>query len=76
MDGRRLSATEAFELLMAEKHFEYRGHKDVFRTVVYVPRTNFSGDRMKKWHYFNYDNLAYWKVLKVSEVSRDLWAKK
>jgi hypothetical protein len=50
--------------------------KSILKTVVYIPRVNLAGDELPKWHYFNYDNLYSWKVLRVSAESGDYWIKK
>jgi len=50
--------------------------KSIFKTVVYIPRANFAEDDLPKWHYFNYDNLYCWKVLRVSAESENYWIKK
>ncbi len=72
-EGKNISADEAYELLRKGKKLEYCGPMEVFNTVVVEPRTNFSRGMLPSLHYFSYDNLAYWRVKKVSENSPELW---
>lgn len=71
--GQPLSAATAHDLLVNNQPFEFGGPTDVFLTVGFVPRNNFAQDRLPEWHYFNYRNLDYWRVLRVSGGTSDLW---
>lgn len=74
LNGNLLSAPEAFDLYMQGKDFDYCGPKEVFKTVVIIPNTLF-GSEFPRWHYFNYDNLSYWRPVKISGNSDPFWKK-
>jgi hypothetical protein len=57
-----LSAKDAFMSLKNKTPFRFKGSHEVFKVVGYIPRVNFAGDNLPKWHYFNYDHLDYWKM--------------
>ncbi len=71
--GEPISAAKAHDLLVNNLPFEFDGPKKVFLTVGFVPRNNFAQDHLPKWHYFNYDNLDYWRILRVSDRTADFW---
>lgn len=71
--GQPLSAAKAHDRLVNNQPFNYDGPKDVFLTVGFVPRNNFAQDHLPEWHYFNYRNLDYWRVLRVSGQTSDFW---
>jgi hypothetical protein len=72
-NGRHLSAAEAHDLTAEGIKLNFKGSSEVFKTVVYIPKLNFADDWLPTWHYFHYDNLDYWKVLRVSEDSWPYW---
>ncbi|MCA1989168.1 MAG: hypothetical protein LDL07_08490 [Desulfarculus sp.] len=72
-EGKPISAAKAHDLLLENKRIDYRAPQDSLRTVGFVPRNNFSQDHLPSWHYFNYDNLDYWRVLRVSDHTWDYW---
>ena len=74
-EGRHLSAAQAHDLQRQGREIEFRGDHKVFLTVAYLPRTALE-THLPSWHYFHYDNLDYWRVLRVSEKSRAYWKKK
>jgi len=76
-NGKYLSAIEIFDMIEEglPVSIPKQDAKSMFKTVVYIPRANFADD-LPKWHYFNYDNLYSWKVLRVSAESEGYWIKK
>jgi len=76
-NGNYLSAVEIFDMIQEglPVSIPKQDAKSIFKTVVYIPRANFADD-LPKWHYFNYDNLYSWKVLRVSAESGGYWTKK
>jgi hypothetical protein len=74
-DGRNLSGAEIYDRLRTGQavKFSRNDMARFFDTVVYVPRNNFSQGKLPSWHYFNYDNLDYWKVKRVSDNSSEYW---
>tara|TARA_Y100001934_G_scaffold195170_1_gene230194 strand:- start:160 stop:978 length:819 start_codon:yes stop_codon:yes gene_type:complete len=74
-DNEYLSSAEAFDLYANNDSFSYGAPHEIFQTVVYTPRTNFSNDQLPTWHYFSYENLHYWKTIRTSDISSALWKK-
>lgn len=71
--GQLISAVKAHDLINAGEVIQYCGPAEVFRTVVHIPRTNFVQGSLPRWHFLSYQNLAYWRVARVSEDTRKLW---
>lgn len=59
--GKVISSVVANELYERGLDFEFCGPKSVFGSVTLIPRTDFGGGTLPAWHYFNYNNLAYWR---------------
>ncbi len=72
-DGRHLSAAEAHDRLARGETVAFPGPAYVFATVVTLARNNFAGDKLPAWHYFHYDQLAWWRVERVSPASWSYW---
>jgi hypothetical protein len=62
--GEVISSIVASDLLAAGMDFDFCGPKDVFRSVTIIPRTDFAKGKLPRWHFFNYDNLAYWRPMR------------
>jgi len=75
-NGEFLSSTEAFELYARGQPFDFCGSKSVFQTVVTIPRTNFASGSYPRWHYFNYENLAFWRPHRLSSSSDEIWQRR
>jgi hypothetical protein len=78
VNGNYLSASEIFDVVQEglPVSIPKLDAKSIFKTVVYIPKANLADDELPQWHYFNYDNLSYWKVLRVSAESEGYWVKK
>lgn len=72
-EGKPISAMAAHDLMIKNQQVKYGAPKELLLTVGFVPRNNFSQDHLPKWHYFHYDNLDYWRILRVSDRSADFW---
>jgi len=74
LNGRYLSAAEAHDLYMAHEPFTFpKEIMDVLGTVVIIPRSDFARGHLPRWHYFDFNNLAYFRPQRLSADSWDRW---
>ncbi len=77
-NGEYLSARELLDLINRKFNVVMPYEESVFNTIVIVPKNNFLTNKKIELfgydvNYFNYDNLAYWLPIHLTDKSDSLW---